>query len=225
MTTRVLTANIQKDISEAAAGAALEQALGCADLAALQEFKTNRNELLDDMPGWHIRRGRGGGPPVGVRRAWGRLLKVRRIVLARRRLADRVRGRKSTLPDCVATLGVCRQHGQRRKTALFSIHLPAHVEHWDGPRRDMHADAVKRLGRAIRWQRVLGRRVRVAGDTNWDEMELPPLVSCWANRKPVGTLGGRTVDTVYGDEEADDVRTLNIGSDHRAVVATYQEQA
>lgn len=222
MTTRVLTANIQKDVSEERAGASLEKALEGADLAALQEFKADRNELLKDMPGWVFKRGRRGGPPVGVRRAWGALLKARRIVLAGRRRVIPVPGRKSKLPDNVATLGVVRQHGQRRKTALFSIHLPSHVEHWPGPRREMHEQAVKRLRRAIRWQLIRGRRVFVAGDTNWDEMELPPLVSCWRGRKAVGTLGGRTVDMVYAELAAASVRTLNVGSDHRAVIATYK---
>ncbi len=222
MTTQVLTANIQKDVSEERAGTALDRALQGADLAALQEFKSDRNALLEDMPGWVFKRGKGGGPPVGVRRSWGRLLRVRRLVLAGRRRVIPVPGRKSTLPDNLATLAVARMRGERRKTALISIHLPAHVEHWPGPRRQMHAEAVRRLTRAIRWQRLLGRRVFVAGDTNWDEFDLPPLVSCWHGRKPVGTLGGRTVDGVWADDPADDVRTLNVGSDHRAVIATYR---
>jgi hypothetical protein len=224
MTTRVLTANIQKDVSEETAGHALDRALVGADLAALQEFKHDRDALLEDMPGWVFKRGRGGGPPVGVRRSWGKLLKARRIVLAGSRRVIPVPGRKSVLPDTLATLAVTRMSGEWRKTSLISIHLPAHVEHWPGPRRTMHTEAVKRLTRVIRRQRLLGRRVFVAGDTNWDEFELPPLVSCWHGRKPVGTLGGRTVDIVYADLAASEVRTLNVGSDHRAVIATYTEE-
>jgi hypothetical protein len=222
VTARVLTANIQKDVSEEAAGTALDKVLIHADLAALQEFRADRNEILAHTRGWVFKRGRGGGPPVGVRVSWGRLLKARRVVLAKSRRVDAVAGRKSVLPDCLATLGIARQHGERRKTVLVSIHLPAHVEFWPGPRRDMHEEAVRRLTRLVRRQQLLGRRVFVAGDTNWNEMKLPPLISCWVGRKPVGTLGRRTVDEVYSDLLASDVRTFDVGSDHRCVVATYR---
>lgn len=222
MTTRVLTANIQKDVSEEAAGAALDKVLAHADLAALQEFRHDRDQMLEDTRGWVFKRGRGGGPPVGVRVSWGRLLKTRRVVLAGSRRVDDVLGRKSTLPDCLATLAIARQHGERRKTVLISIHLPAHVEFWPGPRRDMHTEAVRRLTRLVRRQRLLGRRVFVAGDVNWNEMPLPPLVSCWVGRKPQGTLGKRTVDVVYSDLLASDVRTFDVNSDHLAVLATYR---
>ena len=86
----------------------------------------------------------------------------------------------------------------------------------------MHADAVRRLTRLVRRQLLLGRRVYVAGDTNWDEMPLPPLVSCWSDRRPIGTLGRRTVDVIYAEQAASKVRTLDVGSDHRAVIASYR---
>lgn len=222
MTTRVLTANIQKDVGEEAAGTALDKVLKHADLAALQEFRADRNDILENTRGWVFKRGRGGGPPVGVRVSWGRLLKARRVVLAKSRRVDKVSGRKSVLPDCLATVAIARRHGERRKTVLVSIHLPAHVEFWPGPRRDMHTEAVRRLTRLVRRQRLLGRGVFVAGDTNWSEMKLPPLTSCWVGRKPVGTLGRRTVDMIYGELLASDVRTFDVGSDHRAVVAVYR---
>lgn len=221
MTTRVATLNVQKDLSEAVAGTAMDTVLGQADLAALQEFKADRNPLLEDMPGWDLRRARGGGPPVGVRRSWGEILTVRRLVLAKAQHVDKVAGRKSVLPDNVATLATCRQYGQKRKTAFYSIHLPSHVQFWPGPRRDMHDAAVLRLQRSIRWQLGLGRRVFVAGDTNWDEFVLDPLVSCWHGRHAAGTLGGRTVDIVYAETPAKAVHTYGVGSDHRAVVAVY----
>lgn len=222
MTTRVATLNVQKDLSEEVAGTALDKVLPHADLAALQEFQSDRDPLLEDMPGWDLRRGRGGfGPVVGVRRAWGSLLKVRRIVLAGGRRVEHVDGRANVQHPCIATLGIVRRHGEKRKTALYSIHLPAHVEHWPGLRREMHNESVRRLKRSIRWQQRLGRRVFVAGDTNWHLFEIPPLTSCWKGRKPAPTLGKRTVDIVFGDLAAHGVRTYNIGSDHRAVIAHY----
>ena len=65
-----------------------------------------------------------------------------------------------------------------------------------------------------------GNRVYACGDTNFDGLRLPPLVSCWRLR-PGGTLGNRAVDIIYAPEPADSVRTYPTRSDHKAVLATY----
>lgn len=148
----------------------------------------------------------------------------------------RLPGRKSTLPASIASVGLYVDELLDENVALVNVHLTAEVQKGKGYRTDpahwarvlRHRRERRALRRLVARLRRKGYRVYVTGDTNYDGMPLPPLVSCWtehARAEAAGTLGTRTPDYVYGPEAAGRVRVLPTKSDHHAVLATYPRRA
>lgn len=226
------SANIRDTLPDAAAQEAVRAWLSeGVELGALQEWARGRDRLI---PGGHIKHGRGdqgGGPIVwnATRYEPVRPIKAKRLVGGG--LVGRLPGRRSTLGPSWATLGVFHDEVLGQQVSLINVHLTAEVQQGAGYRKDgQHAKRVRRhkaevraIKRLVLARRLRGDRVYVVGDTNYDGLELEPLVSCWKGRSG-GTLGGRAVDYVFAPERADRVQTIHTKSDHRAVVATYRRK-
>ena len=236
MKPRVLaTANIFKGMSVSAAAAGVNTVLvtsGTSDvILALQEWAAGRQSILADLRkrGLSSCRPDGGGGPI-VHAARYSSLHCRAVTLARRELVGHLIGRKNRLPASVANLTVLHDDETGDDLAVINFHLTAEVQSGGRYRRDLahrprvwrHKRERRRLSRLVRAQQRKGRIVYALGDTNFDGFTLPPLRSCWRGRKG-GTLGNRAVDCVFAATEADVVKTVITGSDHRAVVVTYKE--
>lgn len=230
MSTAVVTANIFKGLDRAGATLALAEVLAHdPDLGGLQEWGPHRDHILDDAKRYDSARAPEGGGPVFWRRdRYGLVRSCRAVELAPRSFVGKILGRKSTLPESLATLAILCDDETGREVAVINFHLTAEVQSGGVYRSDRdHARRVRRhrrerrhLMRLVRRQCRKGRTVYALGDTNYDAMTLPPLTSCWEDRDG-GTLGKRAVDVIYADESAKTVRTFDTGSDHRAVIATY----
>lgn len=229
MTTRVATANVRVTLDHFEAAHALAEVLALnPDVGALQEWGKGRDALLRSASRYDYARNAIGGGPVYWRRDRFALVRCRAVVLARREYVGRLLGRKSTLPASVATLAILCDDETGGEVAVVNFHLTAEVQSGGRYRRDLghrlrvqrHKREVRRLGRLGRRQHRKGRLVYLLGDTNYDGLRVPGLVSCWEGRDG-GTLGKRAVDVVFADRPAKAVRTVTTGSDHRAVVCDY----
>lgn len=198
---------------------------------ALQEVGPDRNSVLraiGQKRGYRVVRAKG-GPPVLYEHATTEVLRTKRLVLSRSSFVGHLVGRKSTLPASIAT-EVVFEDDELGEGVIIDAHLDAEVQFAGRYRTDKahrprvrrHKRQCHRIMRRVRRHLRKGRWVKVCMDGNFDGLELPPLVSCWAGRKPLGTLGGRSVDIVFSESTATDVRTVVTGSDHRAVVAIYR---
>lgn len=227
---RLASANIFKGMSLEEARAAVDTVLiRRPDILALQEWGSHRDGILRKLPGYGFcRPAEGGGPVVyGTRFS---PVRCRAVVLARREFVGHLIGRKSQLPASVANLTILCDDKDGGEVAVVNFHLTAEVQYGGTYRRDLghalrvrrHRRERRRLSRLVRRQQHKGRTVYALGDGNFDGMTLPPLRSCWRGRKG-GTLGGRAVDVVFAETESDAVKTIDTGSDHRAVVVTYKE--
>jgi hypothetical protein len=111
-----------------------------------------------------------------------------------------------------------------RPLAVLSHHLVSGVQQHGGRRPDRprlaarHDHEWARLQRLVDELRTRGDVV-AAGDSNWHGFALDGLRSLWNDRPGTGTLGRRQVDDVLSTGTPVDVRLLETGSDHRAVVA------
>ncbi|HYF71835.1 MAG TPA: hypothetical protein VD864_03385 [Nocardioides sp.] len=200
------------------------------DIAALQEWVRGRDSILRDLRSRglsYCRPAEGGGPIVYTDRFSA--LHCRAVTLARREFVGHLPGRKNRLPASIANLTVLHDDQTGGELAVINFHLTAEVQSGGKYRRDLahrlrvqrHKRERRRLSREVRRQQRRGREVFALGDTNYHGMPLPPLRSCWRGREG-GTLGHRAVDVVYAGTEADVVRTVVTGSDHRAVVVAYK---
>lgn len=126
--------------------------------------------------------------------------------------------------------------------SVLSFHLTPGVErggHYRGDRPRLvarHRGEVTTLGRwaAREAHHRPDALILAAGDTNHHRLAVPGLISAWnsspsiTEHEPPPTFGGpgtgsspRTIDDCFGNRPATSARTLEIGSDHRAVIATY----
>ena len=174
-----------------------------------------------------------GSPPVAFRRSRFTLKGHKRITLVNRRWVEKFSIYRAYRPASFATRVILRD-GMSKTVALLNIHLPT-GSCKSGPAGkpgtyrteyplivQYHRDAVKRVRRFVRAQKRLRRDVYVGGDTNYDGLEIPGLVSCWDGRELLPTLNHSTYDMVYhGKSRALNVVRLEIPSDHDAVIATY----
>lgn len=229
MTTRVATANVKVTLDHLTAARALAEVLALnPDLGGLQEWPTGRDRLLKAASAYDYARNDAGGGPVFWRRDRFGLVRCRAVRLAGREFVGRLLGRKSTLPASWATLAILCDDESGGEVAVVNFHLTAEVQYGSAYRTDKahrrrvrrHRREVRRLGRIARRQRRKGRPVYLLGDTNFDRLCIPGLVSCWDGESG-GTLGKRAVDHVYSTRRAKAVRTVTTDSDHRAVVADY----
>jgi hypothetical protein len=228
---RLVTANVWKELSDDSAKKALGLVLAKRpQIVALQEWGRGREQILRDagvftrLPrtfrrlrvwppseGYAFAAPLGGGPPVGVDAEWGEIIAVRTLLLAPKRLADR------------ATHGVeaiIRERATGRVHPVLNIHLlahhddPAHLRGWNEARHKVEEWAESWTGYP-RW---------VIGDVNKHLLDIPPLKSCWDRQQPQPTFGKhRTIDAIYGNVRSVSVDAFRIGSDHRAVVADYED--
>lgn len=244
----IATQNTKVTLSDRVAAACLEVALAHdLDVWNGQEWGPNRNDVLDDAGTMYVAgrrqslararqaatKGTGllyvrhadGGPPMGLDPYRFEVRKVERVILAQGRKVRPQPGTRSVLDDNEATLVTAYEPAAGTTRRLLNFHLDAHVE--DGasgsyrdprdPRATMHRQeraAIVKLGVDY-----------AAGDTNWHNLELGGLVSCWHGRKPEGTLGKRAIDTIYArGRHAAKVKTYGTPArEHRLVVAGYPD--
>lgn len=231
MTIRVGTMNEQKDLPDPTAEEDLRLWLteDRPHLAGLNEWESGRNYILRRLvkEGTHNwARPVGGGPVALWQTGLGReLVNCYGHELVGEEFVGRLPGRKSVLPPSITTVAKFTDG-----TALLVTHMTAEVQDRHGNYHDdeCHAARVRRhkkerrrLRRLVRKLRRRGWEVYVVGDTNYQDMTLRPLISCWQDKPHQGTLGGRCVDYVYAERESSGVRTFKGRSDHKAVVAIY----
>jgi hypothetical protein len=243
----VATANIRVTLNQVEADAALAKVLRPDEHGRRPEL-VGVEEWDGKAPAWirvatddhlerhtkgtdyRFKRPPGGGNPViwdGTR--WG-LLSIRTEVLVKGGFVGHLAGRKSHLDDSLATVAEFADELGGRDAVLIVFHLTAEVQKGKRYRLDLaHALRVLRhrrerraLKRLVRWYLRRGWVVYVVGDTNYDGMPLRPLRSCWHDKRSPGTLGGRTVDEVYAQQDSVDTRRVPNKSDHDGVVATYR---
>jgi hypothetical protein len=69
-----------------------------------------------------------------------------------------------------------------------------------------------------------GYPVVAMGDSNFTGLRIPGLASAWTGRESApGTLGSRHVDDVFAPAAPSSMSILVTESDHRAVVAEYDD--
>lgn len=227
--TRVITANVPtRRLSPDQRAAALRTILKRRPTyAGLQEWGENLLLNAAREQGYGHARAKG-GPPILFDLGRTGLLHVNARRLAHAEFVGHLIGRKSRLSKSVATEAIFEDDALG-EGAVIDAHLTAEVQRDGTYRTDIlhrlrvwrHKRERRRLRRRAQRHLARGRWVRVTVDGNFDGLELPPLISCWAGRKKVGTLGKRTVDVVLGDRPAKDVETFETNSDHLAVEATY----
>lgn len=229
--TAIATANVFAHLDLDQAAHVLDQVLAeRPDFGGLQEWARGRDRLLNAAKGYHHARGNHGGGPVFWKADRYSATHVRSITLARQSFVGRLVGRKSTLPDSVATEVVLHDDRTGRELAILNFHLDAEVQTGGRYRTDKahrprvrrHKREVRKITRRARHHRKHGRDFTALGDTNFTDLEIRGLTSCWKGRAG-HTLGKRAVDVIYRDAEPLRVKTIPTASDHDAVVAIYKE--
>lgn len=241
--TTLVTANIQHGLPGKVASNALDVVMSFEPhLVGLNEVEGNRNNLLKEL-GPLLLPGRievgdfpslagmvwmrlfPGGQVIGVDTSEYEIVGGRPLLLSKGGDVEDVPGRKSRLDDNDASVVHVRNRRTRQREVLILFHLTSHVQ--EGPNRyragarsEMHRQQRRSLERFIERQQERGRKVWAMGDTNWDEMPLEGLRSCWDGRRALGTHGPRAIDIIYGEDRFKDAATRDIGSDHKLVVAT-----
>lgn len=231
MSTRVITANVPlRNLDADEERHALDAILAHRPhYAGLQEWGSDKLLKAAAKRGYGYARGKGGAPVLFNLDRTG-LIHVGAYRLARREFVGHLAARKSRLGKSILTEAVF-EDDQLGEVVLLNGHFTAEVQSGGTYRRDLahrlrvrrHKRERRRTSRRARWHRRKGRRAFVTVDGNFDRLSMKGLTSCWEGRKPEGTLGGRTVDVVFTDRRAQAVNTFRTGSDHRAVVATYEE--
>ena len=173
--------------------------------------------------------------PVGLRADRYELLGCRAETLTgRRRIHPTPRHPRATVPANRATVVVARDHDRDEDVVVVGYHLWAGVQvgdHYsarprDRARVDGHRDQVAALGRLVRDHLDRGRTVYALGDSNFDGLRLPGVVSAWDGREhePRGTHreGRRKIDDVFGPGPAQRVELVDHPEpaiDHQGVLA------
>lgn len=230
--TVVATANIRDTLDQTAAGHALALVLEHhPDILALEEWPKGRDHLVKAAGLGQARPAQGGSPVTWRKDRFG-LVSCHGHTLSRVELVGHLIGRKARLPKSIANVTVLHDDHTGFDVAVISFHLTAEVQFAGQYRTDLahrlrvarHKRERRRLGRIVRRQLAKGRDPIPLGDTNFDGMELPPLISCWDGH-PGGSLGGRAVDIVFATHPADRVETQPTASDHDAVIVTYRKES
>jgi hypothetical protein len=245
--TVVATANILRTLPAAAASHALRVVLDSEpDLVGLQEWGLTRRGLLRStgavqvvpgLPGgrsgsaslregytWYV--AAVGGCVVGVRADRYEVLGCRPVLLGRPGRSDSPHRRFGVEPPRVALVVTCRDRLLDEVVHLVDHHLAPGAQRsgrYDEQRpltARHHRRQVADLARAVTPLLARGPTY-VVGDSNFHGLDLPGMVSAWQGREGPGTLGRRRVDDVHAPRPPREVRLLETGSDHRAVVATY----
>jgi hypothetical protein len=202
-----------------------------ADVVCLQEWSRSRDQILNNLPApWAWTRPKTGGGPILYRTDRRTLRSTSAVRLSRGEFVGHLPGRRSRLGPSIATEAVFGNLRTGRDDAYLSYHLTAEVQKGKRYRRDpghllrvlRHRREKFRLGRRGRFHVKKGRRTRLCGDGNFDGMEIPGFVSCWAGHAG-GTLGGRAVDDVFDTQRAGKPRTFKTRSDHDAVCVESEE--
>lgn len=224
----VATANVLGRLSEQRAREALAATLTHQPtIVGLQEWSRKRKPLLREagrvrrfpklrnrpnaQSGYEWAYPLGGGQPVGVDAAWGHIVAVRSLLLARAR--DGVRATKGTEALVI-------EHATGRLHAVLNIHLVAH-HHRPANLRAWREGVATVEAWAESWH---GLPRWVLGDVNKHDLDLSPLVSCWAGNRLRPTFANRAIDGVWSDKRATSVTVINTPSDHHSVVAQYANE-
>lgn len=231
-TTTVASVNMQVEVPGPEAEAGLRAALEGVDAAGLQEWGRNRNRILRKLRDFSWHRPLRGGGPVVVRKSRYRHIKTRARMLVGAGRVDRVKGRRTLLGPSWATVSTYHDTLLGCITDIIDVHLTAGVQkgktgyRHDRPKRvRRHKRERRALARLVRERLALGHRVYVVGDTNYHDMHIPGLVSCWDGRPTIGTEGSRTIDIIAGPYMASHVDVVESASDHDHPRATYLEGA
>lgn len=205
------------------------------DLATLNVRGRAVDELLErtlQNTRYRFARPAGGGNPVVWDASRYHLVSIKRRTLVGQEFVGHLAGRKSKLPASTVTVAVFEDQILGGHVTLIVMHLTAEVQAAGRYYTDLkHALRVRRHKReragVARIAAAQRGRAYVTGDTNFDDMNLPGLVPCWAGharQEATGTLGHRTVDYVYAADRATRVQIKSTRSDHDTVVATYRRQ-
>jgi hypothetical protein len=226
------------------------------DIVGLQEWPSGRNPLLKATgtfarfpmvrrvlrgpwrPGEGVEWARpllGPTGPIGLRADRYEVLACSAVTLTgSRRIRPTERHPRARLPANRATLAVAHDHELDEEVAVIGYHLWAGVQvggHYserpsDRARVDGHRDQVAALGRLVIDQLARGRVVYALGDSNFDGLDLPGLVSAWDGREHErrGTHedGHRKIDDVFGPGRAVRVEVIEHPEqqiDHQGVLA------
>ena len=245
--------NAPVDVAEAVLGRVLDRE---PDIVGLQEWPAGRNPLLKAtgnfarfpmmrraVPGpWRPREGMvwgrpllGPTGPIGLRGDRFELLGCRaRTLTKRRRIRPTPNHPRERLPANRATVALVRDHELDQTVAVIGYHLWAGVQvdgHYserprDRARVDGHRDQVAALEKLVAQHLARGQVVYVLGDSNFDGLDLPGVVSAWDGREnePRGTHreGRRKIDDVFGPSRADRVDLIDHPEpqiDHHGVLA------
>jgi hypothetical protein len=249
--TDVVTANVLRSLPHSDARLALQVILdGDPDLVGLQEWGVSRHRLLREtgrvhlpMAPWRGSRrtdhgGTGryvwvssppllGGCPVGARMDRFDLIDSRITIIGGFGRADRNAGPPAISVPRIVTIAVLADRQRDRVVSVVNYHLTPGVEAGGRYRPDRpllvarHRAEVRTVGRLVLEQLALGREVYALGDSNFDRLSLPRLVSAWEGRDDTtGTLVStrRKIDDVHGPGPATSVTLLPNPSDHVAVL-------
>lgn len=242
-------------IRPAEAEAGLLDVLDRTDVIGLQEWAgTARNRILRDhgtltlfppmtawvplgksrtqVTGWTFVRPRLGGPALGFRANRYEVRWVKAKLLAGPGRVDKVPGYRSLLGPSFATVAAVRDLELNVDEIVVDYHLTTHVE--TGGR--YRPEVPKRVARHKRERAALEavaahhltrrRRVTMIGDSNYHDLPIAGLLSCFDSPLTApfagGTLGGRRVDLIHSSSgHAQSVEVRKSLSDHRHPIATY----
>jgi hypothetical protein len=234
----IASVNVRFTLSDVMAEGALRKVLkDQPDLVALQEWGTDRNHILSRIAkeGDYAWARAPHGEPVMWRTDRYNFRACTPVRLARAEYVGHLPGRKSRLPQSVAT-EVCLDdllaENDGAVVVVLDYHLTAEIQDVRGDggyKKDLahklrvhrHKREKRRLGRRARAQQRRGRQVYAAGDSNYSHMQLGGFVNCWTDRNG-GTLGGRPVDIVFADKKPMALKTVTTPSDHDALVCIYR---
>lgn len=247
--TTVASHNILRSLGRAEARVALHAVLDHEpDLVGLQEWGPKRIGLLRETgpvgllpwgPGFRARGEVGyhwstallGGCAIGVRADRYDVVGTHSVLLDWPGFADKP-GRPLRLePARIAALGVYRDRRTGSEVALVDYHLAPGVEVGGGYREDRprlvlrHQEEVRRISAIVDAQQRLGRTVFAVGDANYHGLKLDSLTSAWTGYEQLpGTLvDGRTIDDVFALTAPTEVEVVSTPSDHKAVIARFDE--
>ena len=238
----VATANVLRSLSRHDAATSLEAVLARRpDIVGLQEWGITRWALLGEsgrvrvVPGWRRSSATDGylwcvpvygGCSVGVRAERFDLVDARLSLLGTPGRADNPARPLGLEPPRVATVVRLEDREAPRRRSVICFHLVPGIQRGGSYREDRpglvarHRHEVRALEVLVDHERGWSDEVCALGDSNYDGLALSGLTSAWDGRSRPGTLGGRTIDDVFGAGPATHVELVTTASDHAAVIAT-----
>ncbi|MEZ5097214.1 MAG: hypothetical protein R2731_14590 [Nocardioides sp.] len=225
--TVVATANVLGSLARADARLAVAAVLARdPDLVGLQEWSPRRVGLLGEWASYRWLSAPLGGCAVGVRADRYAVRRRRLVPLGPPQRADNPDRWWGLEPPRLALAVSLVERATALRVGMVSFHLTPGVQRRGRYRDDRPALVDRHRREVTRLSSLVARliahhdRVYAVGDSNFDGLALPGLVSCWVGREShPGTLGPRRhVDDVLGLGPADSVELVETPSDHRAVV-------